>query len=68
MNYDPLGIGLEIEIGGHVFQLVCANSQAIIEKSFITQTPCNFFDGDIHFGFNITRGFQLKKNPEMTDW
>lgn len=61
-NYDPLGLGLEIETGGHVFQLVFANSQAMIEKSYITQTSGNFFDGDIHFGFNISRVFQLKKN------
>jgi len=67
-NYDPLGIGLEIETGGHVFQLVFANSQAMIEKSFITETSGNFFDGDIHFGFNIVRGFQLKKNPKPNVW
>ncbi len=61
-NFDPLGIGLEIETGGHVFQLVFANSQAMIEKSFITETSGNFFDGDIHFGFNISRVFQLKRS------
>jgi hypothetical protein len=27
----------------------------------ITETQGNFFDGDIHMGFNITRAFQLKK-------
>lgn len=63
-NYDPLGIGLEFETGGHVFQLVFANSQAMIEKQFITETAGNFFDGDIHFGFNIVRAFQLKTNSE----
>ncbi len=67
-NYDPLGIGLEIETGGHVFQLVFANSQAMIEKSYITQTSGNFFDGDIHFGFNISRVFQLKKNTPPKEW
>lgn len=61
-NYNPLGLGIEIETGGHVFQLVFANSQAMIEKSYITQTSGDFFDGDIHFGFNISRVFQLKKN------
>jgi hypothetical protein len=63
-NYDPLGIGLEFETGGHVFQLVFANSQAMIEKQFISETSGNFFDGDIHFGFNIVRAFQLKTNSE----
>ena len=70
VNYDPLGIGLEIETGGHVFQLVFANSQAMIEQQFITHTSGNFFDGDIHFGFNITRAFQLKKSqkPPSEGW
>jgi hypothetical protein len=63
-NYDPLGIGLEFETGGHVFQLVFANSQAMIEKQFISETSGNFFDGDIHFGFNIVWAFQLKTNSE----
>ena len=66
-NYDPFGIGLELETGGHVFQLVFANSQAMIEKQFITETTGNFFDGDIHFGFNIVRSFQLKKSSKTND-
>jgi len=64
-NYDPLGIGLEFETGGHVFQLVFANSQAMIEKQFITETSGNFFDGDIHFGFNIVRAFQINKGDKQ---
>lgn len=66
-NYDPLGIGLEFETGGHVFQLVFANSQAMIEKQFITETRGDFFGGDIHFGFNIVRAFQLQKNKAPKD-
>jgi len=55
--YDSLGLGLEIETGGHVFQLNFTNSVSMIEKSFITETDGNFFNGDIHFGFNISRVF-----------
>lgn len=68
VNYNPFGVGLEIETGGHVFQLVFANSQAMIEKQFITETSGDFFDGDIHFGFNLTRAFHLKKNKTPSDW
>lgn len=68
VNYNPLGIGLELETGGHVFQLVFSNSQGMIEKSFITETTGDFFDGDIHFGFNIVRSFYLKKNKPPRDW
>ena len=56
---NSIAIGVDIETGGHVFQLQLTNSQAMIEKGFITETTGNFFRGDIHFGFNISRTFQL---------
>lgn len=58
---NPLAIGFDIETGGHVFQLHFTNSRAMIEKGFITETFGDFFDGDIHFGFNISRVFQLRE-------
>lgn len=58
--YNPLAIGFDIETGGHVFQLHFTNARAMIEEGFITETTGNFFSGDIHFGFNISRVFQLK--------
>ncbi len=54
---NSIAIGVDIETGGHVFQLHLTNSQSMIEKGFITETEGNFFKGDIHFGFNITRVF-----------
>lgn len=59
MMYNSFAIGFDIETGGHVFQLHFTNSRAMIEKGFITETSGDFFDGDIHFGFNISRVFQL---------
>ena len=56
---NAVAIGFDIETGGHVFQLHFTNSRAMIEKGFITETTGDFFDGDIHFGFNISRTFQL---------
>lgn len=58
-NYDALGVCVEFETGGHVFQLVFTNAMGIVERQFMAETIGNFFDGDIHFGFNITRAFQL---------
>ena len=60
--YNPLAFGIDIETGGHVFQLVLTNAVGLTERAFITETLDDFFDGDIHFGFNVTRTFQLKKN------
>lgn len=59
-NDNSLSVGLDIETGGHVFQLHLTNSRAMQEKGFLTQTTGDFFEGDIHFGFNISRVFQLK--------
>jgi hypothetical protein len=59
--YNPLSIGFDIETGGHVFQLIFTNSLAMIEKGFIGETTGSWGKGDIHFGFNISRVFDLKK-------
>lgn len=56
---NSVAIGFDIETGGHVFQLHFTNSRAMNEKGFITETTGDFFDGDVHFGFNISRTFQL---------
>jgi hypothetical protein len=60
--YNPLTIGIDIETGGHVFQLLFTNSLAMIEKGFIGETTGSWRKGDIHFGFNISRVFVLKKH------
>ena len=58
--YNSFAIGLDIETKGHVFQLNIGNSRGLIEKAFITETTDQWQNGDIHFGFNITRDFKLK--------
>ena len=60
--YNPLSVGFDIETGGHVFQLIFTNSLAMIEKAFIGETAGSWRKGDIHFGFNISRVFTLKKH------
>jgi hypothetical protein len=54
---NSLAFGVDIESGGHVFQIILSNAITMIEKSFITETTGNFFGGDIHLGFNISRTF-----------
>lgn len=54
---NSLAFGVDIETGGHVFQLIVSNAITMIEKSFISETTGNFFGGDIHLGFNISRTF-----------
>ena len=59
--YNSLSVGFDIETGGHVFQLHFTNSVMTLERAFITENADEFFEGDIHFGFNISRTFQLGK-------
>jgi hypothetical protein len=63
--YNPLSVGVDIETGGHVFQILLTNSGAMIEKGFIGETTGSWAKGDIRLGFNISRVFNLKKkkNP-----
>lgn len=56
---DALSIGVDIETGGHVFQLHFTNSRSMIEKGFVTENNGDWLKGDIHFGFNISRVFTL---------
>jgi hypothetical protein len=59
--HNPLSIGFDLETGGHVFQLHFTNSKGMNERAFLTQTENDWGDGDIFFGFNISRSFQIKK-------
>ena len=57
---NSLSVGFDIETGGHVFQLHFTNSTGMTEKTFITETTGDFFKGDVHFGFNVSRVFTIK--------
>ncbi|MCY1515551.1 hypothetical protein D9M68_501400 [compost metagenome] len=67
-RYNPLGVGLEIETGGHIFSLNFMNSEYINENSFITDTRKSWKHGGVRFGFTISRTFSLfkskNKNPD----
>ena len=65
--YDPLSVGVDIETGGHVFQLHVSNSTGMTERTFINETAGSWAKGDLRFGFNISRVFTLKKPKELRD-
>ncbi|ROL58774.1 hypothetical protein D9V86_11565 [Bacteroidetes/Chlorobi group bacterium ChocPot_Mid] len=56
---NPLSIGVDIETGGHVFQIMLSNSLGMIEKHYIADNTGSWSKGDIHLGFNISRVFTL---------
>ena len=59
--FNSLSFGLDIETGGHVFQLIFSNSEGMVGPSYFGKTTGNWADGDIYFGFNISRAFNFKK-------
>jgi uncharacterized beta barrel domain-containing protein DUF5777 len=60
-TYNVLSAGLEMESGGHVFQLVLTNAQGLTGRTFIGQTTDSWAKGQLHFGFNISRLFRIVK-------
>ena len=57
--YSSLGIGLELETGGHVFQVHVTNSFGLVENQYFTHTNTTWNDGGIRLGFNVSRVFTL---------
>ena len=58
-HVNSLSIGMDIETGGHVFQLHVTNSQGMFERAFLTETGGRWRDGALYFGFNLSRVFDL---------
>lgn len=54
---NPLSVGLDVETGGHVFQLLFTNSQAMSESGYLTNAAGEWGKGNFFFGFNLYRVF-----------
>lgn len=61
---NSLAIGIDWETKGHVFSFHFGNSTGMTEKFFIGETRGSWLDGDVRFGFNITRDFKIKGRKE----
>jgi hypothetical protein len=57
--YDPLGVGIEIETGGHVFTINITNARAVSEINYLNDTQSNFAKGQFRIGFTISRIFDF---------
>jgi hypothetical protein len=65
--YNTFTIGVDLETGGHVFQLFATNGRGAIEQYFIPQSSGSWLNGNIHIGFNITRAFTIKKPKTLPE-
>lgn len=61
---NSLSLGVDIETGGHVFQLHCTNSQLMFAPGYITRSDGKWSDGNVFFGFNIYRNFSFGRKFE----
>ena len=61
MLTNAFSIGFDIETGGHVFQFHISNSRAMTAYRLINNTTGTWENGDIYFGFNISRVFNVGK-------
>ncbi len=57
--YHPSSIGLDIETGGHVFQVFFTNAFTVNEAQFLPFNDRNWGDGQFRWGFNVSRVFSL---------
>lgn len=56
---DAMAVALNIDTGGHVFQLFFASSQWHNEQFIMANNRDRFWEGDFRFGFNIHRVFGI---------
>lgn len=62
---EPVAIAYEVATAGHVFQIVLASSQEIIEQRAYTVPASRYDEGYMHLGFNIARTLFVKpKTPK----
>ncbi|MFD2144632.1 DUF5777 family beta-barrel protein [Mucilaginibacter antarcticus] len=63
---DPIGIGYEIETGGHVFTVNVTNTNAISEMNMLSNNQYRFSKGQYRLGFTISRMFDFNHKTKKT--
>lgn len=63
--YTPFSIGLDIETGGHVFQLFVTNSRAIAHTQLLRGAEFDYGKKDWTVGFNIHRHFSFQDDEDL---
>lgn len=57
--YPAFGVGLEIDTGGHIFQINLTNATGLIENDYIPYTQSKWSEGQFRLGFTISRWFRM---------
>ncbi len=59
--FNPIGLGIEFDTGGHIFQLNYTNSRGLGETQFLPYTTSDILEGQFRLGFTISRVFKLRR-------
>jgi Membrane bound beta barrel domain (DUF5777) len=63
-NVMPLSIGVDLETGGHVFQMHFSNARGMSERAYMAETNQRWDKSQFQFGFNLSRVFTIKENTK----
>ena len=58
---DPLAASIDIDTGGHLFQIMISNAQQMYDQGIITNPTGDWAEGSLYLGFNLVREFNFKK-------
>lgn len=59
ISKKPLSLGLDLDTGGHLFQIMVSNTQAMFTQGLYTNSFGDWSKGKVYFGFNLIREFDL---------
>lgn len=63
---DPLGVGIQVVTGGHVFTLNVTNARAVSEINYLSSTTEDYARGQYRLGFTISRMFDFNHKEKYT--
>ena len=58
---NPLSASIDIDTGGHLFQIMISNSQQMYDQAIITNPTGDWTEGHLFLGFNLVREFNFKQ-------
>jgi hypothetical protein len=63
--HDPLGFGMQVVTGGHVFTLNITNAQAANEINYLSNSTSAYSKGQYRIGFTISRMFDFNHKEDF---
>jgi hypothetical protein len=57
--YNALSAGIEVNTGGHVFEINLSNASGLTGNNFIPHTTDTWLKGGFKLGFTISRNFNI---------